>query len=281
MTAGIEVGKLIDGILADVKRSGTKEPGSWRHPDRDVHCLARRDYAPSLRKLLDQADVDDILRSARGILPNLNRDHDPVRIERWLKGSPSSGLQVLFAHLMNCLDVDFQGSPFTGPEGLALRGFFVNRDDQMLRRPLIYVNTAHHPVAAAAALFHEVGHLVAAEVFDQRRQPVHLFLDADYNSHLNDVEELTVDIVLSLVAYPAPIARKIFGSQLKWGGLAKKAPLGDEVFSQVSEHSRAHFGVSLQAGKIRKIPPRRKLNYLAGMIHFAKLRSTLLVEYGV
>src|SRR6202030_2876660 len=138
-------------------------------------------------------------------------------------------------------------------------------DDQTLRRPLIYVNTAHHPVAAAAALFHEVGHLVAAEVFDQRRQPVHLFFDADYDSHLSDVEELTADIVLSLVAYPAPLARKIFASQLKRGRLAKNAEVGDEVFSQVSDFFRAHFGVSRQTENIRKFPARRKLNYLAGM----------------
>jgi len=278
MTAGSEVAKLVEEILAKVKASGSKELDSWRHPERDIRRLARRDYAPSLRKLLDQADVDDVLRSARSIFPYLNRDHDPVRIERWLNGTPSSRLEVLFAEVTDRLDVHFQGTPFTGPEGLALRGFFVDRDDESLKRPLIYVNTAHHPVAAAAALFHEVGHLVASEVFDQRRQTVHLFFDADYISHLNDVEELTADIVLCVAAYPAPIARKIFCTPRRWSVLAKTSELSDQVFSQVSEHFHARFGLNLAAADI---PARRKLNYLGGMIHFAKLRSTLLTEYGV
>ena len=60
--------------------------------------------------------------------------------------------------------------------------------------------------------------------------------------------------------------------------MTKTAELSHEVFSQVSEHFRARFGVSLATADI---PARRKLNYLAGMIHFAKLRSILLTEYGV
>jgi hypothetical protein len=159
-----------------------------------------------------------------------------------------------------------------------LRGFFVDRDDERLKRPLICVNTAHHPIAVAATLFHEVGHLVASQVFDRHRQAVHLYLDADDLSHLNDMEELTADIVLSLVAYPAPIAREIFRTPWKWGVLARSSELSDEVFSRVGEHFRARFGVSLAAADIR---PSRKLNYLAGFIHFAKLRSTLLAEYVV
>jgi hypothetical protein len=269
---------MVDEILANVKASGSRELDSWRNPERDIRRLARRDYAPSLRKLLNQGDVEAILRSARQIFPDLNCDHDPARVERWLSGTPARSLEALFAQVTDRLNIHFQGSPFRGPEGLALRGFFVDRDDQKLKRPLIYVNTAHHPVAVAATLFHEVGHLVASQVFDRRTQPVHLYLDADYISHLNDVEELTADIVLSLVAYPAPIARQIFKTPWKWGALAKPTELSDEVFSRVGEHFRARFGVSLAAADI---PAPRKLNYLAGFIHFAKLRSTLLAEYGV
>jgi len=50
MTAGSEVAKLVEGILANVKTSGSRELDSWRHPDRDIRRLARRDYTPSLRK---------------------------------------------------------------------------------------------------------------------------------------------------------------------------------------------------------------------------------------
>jgi hypothetical protein len=278
MTAGSEVAKLVDGILVGVKTSGSRKPDSWQHPKRDIRRLAQRDYARCLRRLLNQSDVEDVVRSARGIFPNLNRDHDPARSERWLNGTPSRGLELQFSRVADRLDIHFQGTPFTGPEGLALCGFFVDRDQQSLKRPLINVNTSRHPVAVAATFFHEVGHLVSAEVLDRRPRSLHFLFGADYVSHLNDVEELSADIVLSLEACPAPIAKKIFSTPWNWGILAKTAELSDKVFSQVSEHFSAYFGVSLAAADL---PARRKLNYLAGMIHFAKLRATLLAEYGV
>ncbi len=206
MTAGCEIAKLVEEILAEVKAAGSNELASWEHPERDIRNLARRDYAPSLQRLLKQSDLENVVQSAQAIFPNLNRAHDPMRIENWLSGPASNGLEVLFSDVTNRLDVHFQGSPFTGPEGLALRGFFIDRDAKLLKRPLIYVNTAHHPVAVAATLFHEVGHLVATKVFTRRDPGVHLFFDADYSSHLDDLEELCADTVLSLVAYPAPIA---------------------------------------------------------------------------
>jgi hypothetical protein len=278
MTGGSEIEKLVGTILAEVKTSGSKALEAWQHPERDIRSLAQTAYAPSLHRQLDRLEVEKIVRAARNILPGLNRDHNPILIERWLTGPSSSGLERLFSRLTDRLDVHFQGVPFTGPEGLALRGFFVNRDAESLQRPLIYVNTAHHPVAAAATLFHEVGHLVASDIFEQRRRQVQFFFDADYISHLNDVDELSADIVLSLVAYPAPIAKKIFATRWNWDALTNSAELSDEVFCQVSEHFRARFGVRLASADL---PPRRKLNYLAGMIHFAKLRATLLAEYGI
>jgi hypothetical protein len=277
MSVGSEVTKLVDDILAISKTRGSKELAAWRHPRRDIGRLARRDYGHSVSKMLDKAALREIIRTARRIFPSLNRHHEPMQIDHWLRETPALGLDGLFARVTDRLDVHFQGFPFTGSEGLALRGFFVNSDETTLKRPLIYVNTAHHPVAVAATFLHEIGHLVASEIFGGR-QLVHLFFDADYLAHLDDVEELTADIVLSLMAYPAPVAKKIFGVPWKWGVLANATELSDEVFTQVSEHFRARFGVRLGAADI---PPRRKLNYLGGMIHFAKLRAALLAEYRV
>jgi hypothetical protein len=52
----------------------------------------------------------------------------------------------------------------------------------------------------------------------------------------------------------------------------------DKAFREVRKLFRARFPVSLFAADLSA---RRKLNYLAGAIHLAKLRSTLLAEYGV
>ena len=271
-----EVTKLVDEILTSA--AGSRELAAWRHPQRDIGRLARSKYAPSLRKHFGRDGLREVLRVARRVLPNLNQDHDPEMINQWIAGGQSFRLGSLFSSLSEKLGVLVQGTPFRGPEGLALRGFFVGGHDASLKRPLIYVNTAHHPVAAAATFFHEVGHFVAAEIFRNGEEPVHFFFDADYSSHLDDVEELIADIVLSLIAYPAPVAKKIFDTPWKWGALVNPNLLTDEVFAQVSEHFRVRFGVILSTADL---PPRRKLNYLAGMIHFAKLRATLLAEYGI
>jgi hypothetical protein len=65
-----------------------------------------------------------VAKLAEGILANLKASGSSERIEHWLIGPPSSG-----------------------PEGLAGRGFFVNPDTESLKRPLIYVNTAHSEYA--------------------------------------------------------------------------------------------------------------------------------------
>ena len=137
---GTEVAKLVEAIVAGLNASGIREMDSWHNPERDIHALARRDYAPSLRKHLDRAGVDQVLHCAQH-LPRIQSRSRPG----W-----------------------------------------------------------------------------------------------------------------------------------NWRVFARKTELSDEVFSQVSEYFRATFGVSLAAADL---PARRKLNYFAGMIHFAKLRSTLLGEY--
>jgi hypothetical protein len=253
---------------------------SWRNPERDLRLVERRDYAPNLRALLDRDALEEVVDAARDIFPDLNRHHDAATVEGWLNGDPSNHLQKLFAQVTNRRDIHFQSTPFKGEGGEALRGFFVDRDGETLARPLIYVNTAHHPVAVAATLFHEVGHLVASEVFAPQHQhgPVQFFFDVDYASHLDDLRELTADVVLSLAAYPAETARKLFGSAGKADPRTRASHLPDQMLSRISEHYRTHFGVSIVAADI---PPSRKLNYLGGMIHFAKLRSALLSEYGV
>jgi hypothetical protein len=278
MMAGSEVERLVGEILAGLTSSSSKELEAWRDPKGDLRDLAERDYARSLRAMLDRDAIENVIHSARGIFPDLNRQHNPVSIEGWLKGSHLSTIQKLFAQVTERRDVHLQGTPFVGEGGQALRGFFVDRDGASLKRPLIYVNTAHHPVAVAATLFHEVGHLVASEIFEPRSARVQFFFDIDYASHLEDLGELTADVVLSLAAYPAPIAREIFGSPEKSAAPDKTVPFPDQFLPRIVEHYRAHFGTSLA---VADIPAPRKLNYLGGMIHFAKLRSALLTEYGV
>jgi hypothetical protein len=276
MTTDSEVAKFVGEILSTLSASGGKELASWRSPQDDLSAIQQLDYAAGLRALLDQRRLEEVVHAAQDIFPDLNRRHDPAHVEGWLSGNPSHGLHKLFAQVRSHRNVHFQDTPFDG-DGLALRGFFVDPDGDSLKRPLIYINTAHHPVAAAATLFHEVGHLVASELFEARQSAVQFFFDIDYAGHLGDLNELTADVVLALAAYPAPVAREIFGCPE--GSRTENTPLApDRMLARILEHYRTRFGVSLGG---TDMSPARKLNYLGGMIHFAKLRSALLTEFSL
>src|ERR1700733_10412713 len=103
--AGSEVAKLVEGILANVKASGRRELASWRNPEADIRRLARHNYKPGVRRLLSATDLASIVRTGREIMPRLNRDHSPERIENWLTATPSEGLETLFDQVISRLDV--------------------------------------------------------------------------------------------------------------------------------------------------------------------------------
>src|SRR5262249_15426165 len=119
------------------------------------------------------------------------------------------------------LNLHLQASPQQGPQGLALRGFYVQNKQRLIKRPIVYVNTAHHPGAISATFCHESGHHLTTAMFKPQGNEVHLFFDADYTAHLNDPLELAADVVVSLAGYPEPVARNIFASPWNWGLVAK------------------------------------------------------------
>jgi hypothetical protein len=63
-----EVTKLVDEILSSTV--GSHELATRRRPQRDICALARRDFAPSLRKHFGRDGLRDVLRVARKVFPN-------------------------------------------------------------------------------------------------------------------------------------------------------------------------------------------------------------------
>jgi len=176
------------------------------------------------------------------------------------------------------LDLHFNASPNAEDDGLALRGFYVNRKEGMLQRPLIYVNTAHHPLAVSSTFCHEVGHHMSSELLGQsEEEPVHFFFDADYASHLEEPGELAADVMVSIAAYPEPFARKVFETPWKWGLVAQAKDMTEAALAEVRGHLKRMYGFDL----MERIPAHQRLHYLSGMIHFAKLRWALLAEYEI
>lgn len=255
----------VGNILASAPKAGASELEAWRKPEKSFRRLIKRDYVRDVRRNLSYRNLLELLAVANEILPKLNREPlDVMPIKQQ-------------AQLASDLGLHFKAAPRKGTEGLALRGFYVNKLQQVLKRPLIYVNTAHHPVAVSTTFCHELGHHIATGILRSREQKVHLFFDADYSDHLDDPGELVADVMVSLAGYPRPVADKIFSESGGLGLVASTKTLTDEAFAEIHAHLKQVYGLDLMAG----ISARQRLNYLSGMIHYAKLRWALLAEYDV
>ncbi|MGH7931545.1 MAG: hypothetical protein ACREQN_00105 [Candidatus Binataceae bacterium] len=257
----------VEGVIAKVltgaRVSAAGQLDSWRKPEQDIRRLVRSDYVRSLRHNLDYRMIRELVKAFAAVEPDFN--HQPIAM----------GSLDRFAQVATDLRFHFKASPYGGDEGLALRGFYVTRGQGMLKRPLIYVNTAHHPLAVSATFCHEFGHHLSAELFGLGDEPVHFFFDADYASHLKEPSELAADVLVSFAGYPESIARRIFATPWNWGLVARAKNLTEAALNEVRAHLRSAYGFDL----MERIPANQRLHYLSGMIHYAKLRWALLAEY--
>jgi hypothetical protein len=169
------------------------------------------------------------------------------------------------------MGLELRTEPFDGPGGTALRGFYV--ESKALKQPLICLNSDHHQTAINSAFWHEMGHHLTARLLRQRERLASLSFGGDYHEHLSDPMELVADMVVVLVVYPNSTARDLFAARRQRG------PLDDiqQVLSAARNHIKSLWGFNFD----RHIPPNENLHYLAGMIHYAKLRLALLAEYDI
>jgi hypothetical protein len=237
-----------------------------RSASAEIRSLEQHDYARPLRRSLGRSEVREIIAEARSsVWPRLN--DESVRLV-----SPTE-----FTRLWSGLGVQFQLAKLSGAEGVGLLGFYV-REMGSSRLPLICVNTAHHPAAIGAAFSHEMGHHLVGQLFDSRKHHAQFMTYTAYGEHLEDPEELAADVLVSLGVFPEAIARKIFLTPQK-GRHSKSATaeLPDSVSTNVLKYFEGRFGLSFGA----YLPSAKKLQYLAAVVHFAKLRRALLTEYDI
>jgi len=229
---------------------------------REIKSLARRDYGRALRKSLGRQEVLEIVAEARRLVwPHLNRE--PLRLV-----APSE-----FTRLWSRLGVDFRLAKFDGPKGLALMGFYAGKLGPS-RRPLIYVNTAHHPAAIGAVFSHEMGHHLTAKIFASQEEHAAYMTYTAFADHLRDSGELAADCLVSLGVFPQNTARKMFAVESR---PAERANPVEPLFVQVSNYVQDRYGFSTDA----RLSVHKKLPYLAGMIYYANLRKALLDEYDI
>ena len=142
--------------------------------EKRFHSAARRDYACQLRMLFDRREMRELLTDFQSALPALNADIFRIQEPRRLAGVAAE------------LGARFRASRFEGEDGKSLRGFYID-DPDVSKGPLICVNTAYHPMAVAAAFWHELGHHLTSRTFDVSH-PIQLQLSFSsvYQDHLGD-----------------------------------------------------------------------------------------------
>lgn len=221
--------------------------------------IAQRDYERRISGYFSTCEMHKLLAALQVALPALNREVFDVTDVRH------------FAEVAARMGARFRANSFRGEDGRGLRGFYV-ADTEVLRRPLIWVNKAHHPLAVTTAFLHELGHHLTARLVEKNHGPVSLSLTADFDDHLGDPLEIVADMIVVLSAYPKPAARRLFGSALRRG----RVPDIQDIVSKARTHLHSVAGFEFQR-RFRA----ENLHYLVGMTHYAKLRWALLAEYQI
>jgi hypothetical protein len=260
----IKVRQLLRRLPGERQIANARKIAALRKPANDLRRLLKRDYVRSLRRGLGYGEVRRVLATFAHIFPAFN--------SRSVGIMPTKNFGTIAAKL----GFTVKAVPFGGSEGLALRGFYAQRSAGVLKDPLIFVNTAHPPVVALTSFVHEIGHHVSREILRLKPSRTHFYFDAGYADQLTEPSELVADVVVSIAGYPEKVARKIFATPWDWGLVARASRLSDNAFAEVQRHLKEAYGFDLY---LEHVPAEQRLQYLGGIIHYAKLRWALLAEY--
>jgi hypothetical protein len=259
--------------LSEVARATTTaEIESSDELKSEIARIIHKDYGQALRQCLSRWEVREIAKEGKThVWPGLNRE--PVSLV-----SPNE-----FVRQWSAFGVDFKFASLPWKEGLSLLGFYVNKIDRVRMRPLIFVNTAHHPAIVGIALDHEMGHHLTSKIFATNDR-AHLLSQTGLEEHLAEPAELAADTLVSLGFCPAPIARTLFNGSGR-SAARGRMELSDPAFARLLKYTEAdpvtlqkianyyHFRFDqIRGGK-------KRFQALAALVHYTKLRRALLDEY--
>jgi hypothetical protein len=172
------IDRVVQSVLTRAGVLGAKQLEAWKRPQEDIRRLSQRDYATSLRRRLSFPQISELVERATDIWPHFNQK---------VLGPPS---KEFFSRAADALHLHLKAERYTS---LALYGFYVDRSETALAKPLIFVNSAHHNLAIGTTFCHEVGHHFCTEIAKPKTSGVRFYFDAAYNEHLHDVGELAGD----------------------------------------------------------------------------------------
>lgn len=249
----------LEGLVREVL--GTKSGAPPRLASSDgiagrLISMASRDYLREVDRFFSRRELRKLFRILEASIVEFNKQRFRTKPNEFSRIAEEFGAQ-------------FKATPYRDSDGIGPLGFYVN-DRGTLKRPLICLNSAHHPVAMGSAFWHELGHHICSQIFGRNREAVTLQFGEDFDDHLSEPLELAADMLVSVAAYPRDVAKRLFSQSA-----AESAPNAGATFSELREHLRSGWGFdfSTRAGTPEN------LVYLAGMIHYAKLRSALLTGY--
>jgi hypothetical protein len=253
---------VVQSVLAKIGILGAKELKAWKHPQDDIRRLSERDYSASLRHQLTYAQITELAGKATDVWPKFNQK---------VLGPPS---RRFFSRAADALHLRVKAARYTS---LALYGFYVDGSRTAMSKPLIFINSAHHALAIGTAFCHEVGHHFCTGISSTRKSSgVRFYFDAAYAEHLEDQGELAADVIVSLGGYPKAAAKTIFTRERR-KRIARTGAIGQTEIGRIRSHLEASYGFDFSTA----LSPDQNLQYLAGMIHYAKLRAALLEEYDI
>jgi len=253
----------LEGLLGTIVASVTPPTGvralGMGDSGVEVHSLSMREYGPSVREIFRRGELEELIAEARRqVWPHLNQQ--PLRL-----GSPRE-----FQEAWSPLGIEFRMAKLRSARGMALLGFYVGKSP-VSKRPLICVNTAHHRAAMSGAFAHEMGHHLTARMFgfQQEEEPHHMGYSG-YGFHLDDPPELAADIFVSLGIFPKKVARQCFAQTGNESGGTSSTGIVGAV---------AHVANKYGFNGDPSLPQENRIQYLAGVLHYAKLRKALFDEF--
>jgi hypothetical protein len=255
--------RSLDGLIREIVKYAQPRSAKLVAQDdmeKSFHSLVRLDYTAALSEHFDRRQLGEILAEMRAALPRLNREVFAILDPRRL------------AQIAAAMGAVLHANAFEGGESKSLRGFYVH-DSDLINRPLIGLNTTNHPVAVAATFWHEIGHHLTRKIFGDSHERLELTFNTTYENHLIDPREIAADMLMVLACYPQPAAKRVFG--------APRAEVRQTDFETLISRVRPYLSSATGFDFSKEFPALESLHYLAGIVHLAKLRSTLLNEYGI
>jgi len=258
-----EVGELVDDLLRKLSVSCSSRTGETLEQIKDLRKILSTNYEDL--KLPSQ----ELLHELAHIVTSLIVSRDG---REWKNLSSAQLLSRLFKRL-GPREIELHARPYLRGSGLKIRGFFCRAEIGGDARFVIFVNTAHHPGAAAASLGHELGHYIY-DALKGEPAPTLALLEGSFARHFDRESELFADCLVSLSAYSREMFREISRYGFEPSGVSGRKMVLPLL--RVYKLVGARYGLDF-----RKLSESCRIRYLASMAHFYKLRGALYSRAGI